>query len=185
MRYRLQMLIESAIAALLLGGGTFGAYRASGVRRNRDAARRRRDDADREIGRTEEVLSSRRKALDESSRRYLDDNAKERLHDVSLDVLREQTAGSVKIAPLEQAGYKNVAELVGKSAEDLAAIKGIGAHSSKSIADAVRNYVAFVHSDAPPLPKAELERPSDVELGRNTLAFLEAWRELGDAPRRL
>ncbi|MHC4448965.1 MAG: DEAD/DEAH box helicase [Planctomycetota bacterium] len=179
-------MIESIVAAvLLLGGGTYGAYRFSGVRRKRSAARREREDTEREIGRTEEVLESRRKAVDESSRRYLNEHAKERLEGVSLDTLREQTDGSVKIAPLERAGFATVSELVGKNAADLKRIKGIGAHSSRKIEKAVRDYLAFVHADAPPLPKAELARPSDVELGRNALAFLEAWRELGDAPGRL
>ncbi|MHC4938722.1 MAG: DEAD/DEAH box helicase [Planctomycetota bacterium] len=179
------MIVELVTAALLLGGGTYGAYRVSGVRRRKDAALRQREDTEREIGRTEEVLESRRKAVDESTRRYLNEHAKERLEGVTLDTLREQTDGSVKIAPLERAGYATVSELVGKSAADLKRIKGIGAHSSKKIEKAVRDYLAFVHADAPPLPKAELARPSDVELGRNTLAFLEAWRELGDAPGRL
>ncbi|MHC4849916.1 MAG: DEAD/DEAH box helicase, partial [Planctomycetota bacterium] len=179
------MIVELAAAFLLLGGGTYGAYRVSGVRRRRSAARREREDTEREIGRTEEVLESRRKAVDESSRRYLNDHAKQRLEGVSLDTLREQTEGSVKIAPLERAGFATVSELVGKSAADLKRIKGIGAHSSKKIEKAVRDYLAFVHADTPSLPKADLARPSDVELGRNTLAFLEAWRELGDAPGRL
>jgi len=63
------MIVESLVAALLLAGGGYGAYRASGVRRARDAARRKRAEVDSGIVRTEEVLASRRRAVDEAAKR--------------------------------------------------------------------------------------------------------------------
>jgi len=179
------VIVQLIAAAVALSGASFGAFRASGVRRARSRARDRRDDTSAEVERTEEVLASRRRAVDNAARGYLADHAKDRLQEVTLDVLREQTTGSVKIAPLKKAGIESVSELVGKSSDELKQIKGIGAHSAVAIAKAVREYVRFVHSDAPSLPKPELKDTSDLQLGRDTLAFLEAWQEVGDAPVRL
>ncbi|MHC4956372.1 MAG: DEAD/DEAH box helicase [Planctomycetota bacterium] len=179
------MIIELILAGLALSGATYGAYRSSGVRRARSSARSERRDVEGEIERTEGVMASRRRAVETAARGYLGEHARERLEEVSLDVLREQTAGSVKIAPLERAGYENVSELLGKDSRELARVRGIGKHSAEEIEKAVRSYVRFVHSDSPPLPEAQLDSPSDVQLGRDTLAFLEAWREIGDAPARL
>ncbi|MHC4548389.1 MAG: DEAD/DEAH box helicase [Planctomycetota bacterium] len=178
-------MLFPVLAAVVATLGVGGAYYASGVRRAVFRVRRSQREAAQQIRKTEQILASRERALKETARHYRDADARRRLEEVSLDVLREQTEGRVKIAPLEQAGYATVADLVGKSRRELRAVRGIGPHSARAVEHAVREYLRTARTIAPPLPAPELEEPRAVDLARDCLVFLEAWREVGDAPARM
>ncbi|MHC4958946.1 MAG: DEAD/DEAH box helicase [Planctomycetota bacterium] len=179
------MILES-IAVLLVGAtATAVGYGVSTLRKAASRLKRERDGVRSEIGRTRGVLTSRDKALRDTARGYLDAQLEARLNDVKLDVLRDQTEGSVKVAPLEEAGYQSVGDLRGKSVRDLRAVRGIGPHSADAIARAVQDYEREARATPPALPGADLEEPRATDLARDALVYLEAWRELGSAPEEM
>jgi len=178
-------MLPFAIAAFLFSAATSGAYAISAVRKAATRVRRRRRASRAEIERAKAVLDSREAALDETARAYADAQTEERLKDVPLDTLREQSSRRIKVAPLEDAGYLSVADLIGKSRQELRSVKGIGPVSAQTIEKAVRAYVKTAKALAPPMPTPELEEPRAVDLARDALVYLEAWREIGDAPDRM
>ncbi|MHC4162609.1 MAG: hypothetical protein ACYSUM_10805, partial [Planctomycetota bacterium] len=145
--------VLAAVAAALVAGAYFG----GGVRRAVREVRRARRAARREIRRTDKVLDSRERALTETARHYAEAQVQRRLADVPLDVLREQTDRKVKVAPLQQAGYATVGDLMGKSRRELRAVRGIGPHSARALEQAAREYARTARTIAPPLPQPELE----------------------------
>ncbi|MHC4339669.1 MAG: DEAD/DEAH box helicase [Planctomycetota bacterium] len=172
-------VLAAAGAAITISGGS---YLLSGIFHAARRARRLRREIRQEIGKTKKVLTSRESALRETCRGYVDAQVRERLTEVSLDVLRDQTDRKVKIAPLEAAGFSTVAELVGKSRKELRAVRGIGPHSARAVERAVRDYLSTAQRLTPALPDPGLTEPRAVDLGRDSLVYLEAWRDLGDSP---
>ena len=75
---------------------------------------------------------------------------------------------------LKNAGIENVRQLVGKHSDEQDQIKGIGADSAVAIAKAVQEYVRFVHSHGPALPKPELRAASDLQLANERTTGLES-----------
>ena len=170
-------VLAAAVATLVAG-----AYFGGGVRRAVREVRRARRAARREIRRTDKVLDSRERALKETARHYAEAQVQRRLADVPLDVLREQTDRKVKVAPLQQAGYATVGDLLRKSRRELRSVRGIGPVSARALEQAVREYARAARAIAPQLPPPELEEPRALDLARDSLVFLDAWRELGAVP---
>jgi hypothetical protein len=170
--------VLAAAVATLVAGAFFG----GGVRRAVRDVRRARRGARREIRRAETVLDSRERALQQSARRYAEAQVQRRLAEVPLDTLREQTDRKVKVAPLLEAGYATVGDLLGKSRRELRAVRGIGPVSARALEQAVKEYAQTARTIAPELPRPELEEPRAVDLARDGLVYLDAWRELGDRP---
>ncbi|MHC5052229.1 MAG: hypothetical protein ACYTGK_16670, partial [Planctomycetota bacterium] len=170
--------VLAATVATLVAGAYFG----GGVRRAVREVRRARRGARREIRRAEKVLTSRERALKQTARRYAEAQVQRRLADVPLDTLREQTDRKVKVAPLQEAGYATVGDLLGKSRRELRAVRGIGPVSARALEQAVKEYAQTARTIAPELPQPELEEPRALDLARDGLVYLDAWRELGESP---
>jgi len=176
-------VLPGLLALLSIAGAAVGGlWVASGFRRARRDARRVRGELQGEIAATDEVLESRERALKETARQYVDAQVAKRLKEVPLEKLREQTDRRVKVAPLAAAGYATVGDLVGRSQRELRAVRGIGPFSARTLEKAVREYVDTARLTAPAPPRAELGEPRAVDLARDALTYLEAWRRIGERP---
>lgn len=170
--------------ATLAVGAVFatGAYLASPLRRLRRSIGKARRALRKEIKATSEVLESREAAVRATAQRYLDAQVDQRLKRMPIDVLKSRMQGSFRLQPLRDAGIEMVFDLKHRRAAGLIPIKGVGPKTASAVVKATRDVVGTLELERAELPAPALEQPLAEDLARDTLVYLRARRQLGDAP---
>ena len=169
----------------LAGGGTWAAWRASGVGR---AARRAKKEvgallAEREA--TRQALERPARALREEAEAYVARHRADRRKEVAAETLRDEGAKKIRWEALQEAGFSSLHDVHEATTRDLMAVKGIGPVSAKRLKSAAHRASEALSREAVPLPDGELDGAGEAAMVRHAAELLETRRQLGDAARQL
>lgn len=175
--------VAAGVSSVATGLGI--SWQRSGLGRARRRARRATKPVLREAERFDRALDEYRAPIEPAARAFAAGRSKGALEEMELETLKDAGASNVRWNALEEAGYRSVADLVGKHPAELATVKGIGKKGGARLAKATRLIQERVHKEGIPLPAAELDQAGARELAARTLDLVEAQDSAGDAPRRV